>query len=232
MGGKLRRFCLIPLAIVVGIACVYGQDSPTASFTPPLNDSMSEWQVRPCTAKEFAVGSSPEIAHLFSGERPDFNWCEALEVRWLPDASILRFHTAVHVDYAYTDTIIKATSESPFWSIVSGEGMVEQSSPNLPNSLGAMNDLLRSMQPALKESQLKSASILYLFLLGRENRQGFFRRPESKPLLSTADYPETVRKHGDIRDVKLTTRSGEWKLTFSSLGGRLRLDSAVKVAGN
>jgi hypothetical protein len=232
MGGKLRFFCLISLAFFVSVACVHGQDSQSASLTPPVNDSKSEWQVRPCTAKEFAVGSSPEIAHLFSGERPVFNWCEALDVPWLPDASILRFHTSIHVDYAYTDTIIKATNESPIWSIVSGEGMVKQSSPNLPNSLGAMNDLLRSMQPGLKESQLKSASILYLFLLGRENRQGFFRRPEGQHPLNTADYRVTLRKHGDIRDVKLTTRSGEWKLTFSSNRGRLCLDSVVEIAGN
>jgi hypothetical protein len=169
---------------------------------------------------------------LFSGERPVFNWCEALDVPWLPDASILRFHSAMHVDYAYTVTIIKATNDSPFWSIVSGEGMVKQSSPNLSNSLGAMNDLLRSKRTGLKESQLKSASILYLYLLGRENRQGFFRRPESQHSLSTADYQETLRKHGDIRDVKLTTRSGEWELTFSSEGGRLHLDSVVEIAGD
>ena len=231
MGHTLRSLCLISLTIVFSIACLDGQDSPTASLTAPVSDSKSELQVRPCTAREFAVGSSQEIADLFSGERPVFNWCEALDVPWLPNANILRFHTAVHVDYSYTDTFIKANSESPFWSILSGEGLVEQSSPNLPNSLGAMNDLLRSTQPALKESQLKSASVIYLFLLGRENRQGFFRRPESQHSLRTTDYQESYRKRGEIRVVKLTTRSGEWRFTFSSKRGRLCLDS-VDSAGN
>ena len=232
MYGAVRGLWGIPLSIALAVTHASGQDSPKSSLATPEDRYKAKWQVRPCNPKETALGSSPELISLLSGERPVFNWCEALDVPWLPNANILRFHTAVDIDYSYTNTIIKATSESPIWSIGSGEGLVLQPSPNLPNSLGAMNDLLKSAQPVLKDSQLKSASILYLFLLGRENRRGFFRRPESQHPLTTADYRESDRKNGVIRVVTLTTRSGEWKLTFSSLGGRLHLDSVVENAGD
>jgi len=156
-----------------------------------------------------------------------------LDVPWLPNAEILRFHTAIHVDYSLICTIIKATAGSPIRLIwAAGEGMVVTPSPSLPNSLDAMNDLLRSAQPALNDSQLGSASILYLFLIHRENRQSFFSKPASKYPLSEADYRVRYQKHGTSRLVWLTTRTSNWKLTFSPHKDVLHLDSIVQNGDN
>jgi len=234
MDSAMRNLWIIPLAIVFSAIHASGQDSTKPSLATPEDHSKTTWLVRPCTANETAIGSSPEVIRLFPDERPVFQWCEALDVPWLPNAKVLRFHAAVNVDYSGTAAIIKATSESPIWSIESGEGLVEQPSPNLPNSLDAMNDLLRSAKPVLKNSQLESASILYLFLLGRENRRShsFFRQPEKQHPLSTADYRGSYQRRGAISVVTLTTLSGVWKLTYSSQRGRLHLDSVVENAGD
>ncbi|MCU1318864.1 MAG: hypothetical protein JWP98_382 [Edaphobacter sp.] len=226
----MRGLWVIPLTIALSVASAYGQGSSKSLLVTPEDRHNAKLLVRPCTPKESAPGSSLEVIRLFSGRRPVFNWCEALDVSWLPNANILRFHTAVDVDYSYTYTIIKAASESPIWLVVFGEGLVAQPSAN--PSLDAMNDLLRSAQPMPNDSQLESASILYLFLVGRENHHGFFRRPESQHPLSTADYRESYRKNGVIRVVRLTTPSGEWKFTFSLQGQSLHLDSVVDNGGN
>jgi hypothetical protein len=193
----------------------------------------SDVHVRPCTASENAVGSSPEVIRLLADERPAFSWCEALDVPWLPNAEILRFHTAIHVDYSLVCTIVKATSESPtrlIWA--AGDGLVATPSPGLPNSLDAMNDLLRSAQPALLDSQLGSASIIYLFLIHREIRRSLFSKPESKYSIGETDYRVRYQKHGKSRIVSLTTRTNDWKLTFSSHKDELHLDSIVQNGGN
>jgi hypothetical protein len=91
-----------------------------------------------------------------------------------------------------------------------------------------MNDLVGSVQPMPNDSQLESASILYLFLVGRENHHGFFRRPEGPHPLFTTDYRGRYRKNGVIRVVRLTTPNAEWKFTFSSQEHSLHLDSAVQ----
>lgn len=95
-----------------------------------------------------------------------------------------------------------------------------------------MNDLLRSAQPALNDSQLGSASILYLFLIHREIRQSFFSKPVSKYPLGETDYRVRYQKHGKSRLVSLTTRISDWKLTFSSHKDELHLDSIVQKGGN
>jgi hypothetical protein len=228
----VRGFWVIPLAVWISVTGALGQDSTQAHLRTAQNRYTAEWQVRPCDPKEATLGSSPEAISSISGEKPVFGWCEALDVPWLSRASILRFHTAIQVDYAQTMTITRATSKSPIWSIWSGEGLSTQPSPSLPNSLGAINDLLRSSQMALRDSHLKSASILYLFLLGSESHNDFFRKPTSKHPLSTADYRATYRKNGVVRVVTLTTRSGEWILTFSSQESRRHLDSVVMNTGH
>jgi hypothetical protein len=97
-------------------------------------------------------------------------------VPWLPNAEILRLHTAIHVDYSRVCTVVKATRESPIRLIrAAGEGMVAMPSPGLPENLDAMNGLLRSVR-SLNDSELGSASILYLFLIHREIRRRFFQQ--------------------------------------------------------
>lgn len=153
-------------------------------------------------------------------------------MRWLPNAEILRFHTPIHVDYSQVCTIIKATSKSPVRLIwAAGEGLVATPPPSLPNSLAAMNDLLRSAQPALNDSQLGSASILYLFLIHREIRQSLFSKPARKYPLGETDYRVGYQKHGKSRLVLLTTRTCDWKLTFSSHKDELHFDSIVQKGG-
>ncbi len=152
---------------------------------------------------------------------------------WLPDAEILRFHTAIHVDYSLVCTIVKARSESPIWLIrATGEGLVVTPSPSLPNSVEAMNDLLRSARPRLNDSQLGSASILYLFLIHREIRQSFFSKPAIKYALSEAEYRVRCQKDGKSRFVSLTTKTNGWKLTYSSHKDVLHLDSIVQKDGD
>lgn len=189
--------------------------------------------VRPCTSNENEVGSSAEVTRLFGDEHPTFSWCEALDVPWLPNAEILRFHTAIQIDYSSVCTIVKATSESHtrlIWA--AGEGMVALPPPGLPDSLDAMNDLLRSAQPALNDSQLGSASILYLFLIHREIRQSFFSKPASRYTLGETDYRVRLQKHGKSRLVLLTTRTSDWEFTFSSHKDGMHLDSVMPKGSN
>jgi hypothetical protein len=185
--------------------------------------------VRPCNATESALESSPEVVRLFAGERPVSSWCEAVDVSWLSDAEILRFHTKVDIDYSLAFTIVKPTSKSPAQLIAAaGDGMVVKPSPNLRSSLSAMNDLLRSAHPTLNDSQLGSVSIFYLFLTGRENRQSLFRKPSSEHALDETDYQVRYQKRGKICLVLLSTKSGEWKLTFSSDKYGPHLNSVVE----
>jgi hypothetical protein len=110
--------------------------------------------------------------------------------------------------------------------------MVSTPSPSLPDSLDAMNDLLRSAQPALNDAQLGLASILYLFLIHREIRQSFFSKPASKYPLGETDYRVRYQKQGKSRLVYLTTPTSDWKLTFSWHKDELHLDSIGQKGGN
>jgi hypothetical protein len=220
MGANLKAIRLL-LVLAIPLAL--------ATFVTAQATSSSSLHVRPCNAKESAIESSPEVVRLFAGERPVFSWCEAVDVSWLPNAEILRFHTGIHTDYSLACTVVKSTSESPRRLIATaGDGLVVKPSPNLPNSLSAMNDLLRSAHPTLDDSQLGSASIFYLFLTGRENRQSFFRKPSSEHPLDETEYRVRYQKHGKKCLVLISTQSGEWKLTFSSHKYVPNLDSVVE----
>ena len=183
------------------LALVFAATFQSTSFVTAQTAIPSNSLVRPCTAKENVVGTSSEVIRLFADERPTFSWCEAVDVPWLPSAQIMRFHTAIHVDYSSVCTIVRATRESParlIWA--AGEGMVTMPSPSLPNNLDAMNSLLKSA-PRLKDSQLVSASVLYLFLIHREIRQSLFSKPESSYPLAEADYRIRYRERGISRVV-------------------------------
>jgi hypothetical protein len=220
MGANLKVLWLL---LVLTIPLLFA-DSVTAQAA-----SSGSLNVRPCNAKESAMESSPEVVRLFAGERQVFCWCEAVGASWLPDAEILRFHTGVHIDYSLAFTIVKPTSKSPVRLIAAaGDGMVIKPSPNLRSSISAMNDLLRSAHPPLNDSQLGSASIFYLFLTGRENRQSLFRRPSSEHTLDETDYQVRYQKHGKKFLATLSTQSGQWKLTFSSDKYGPHLDSVVE----
>ena len=220
MGANLKAlWLLLALAIPPALA-----SSVTAQAT-----SSSGLRIRPCNAKENAMGSSQEVARLLAGERAVFSWCEAVEVSWLPDAEILRFHTNIYIDYSLAFTIVRPTSKSPARLIAAaGDGLVVKPSPNLRNSLSAMNDLLRSAHPTINDSQLGSVSIFYLFLTGRENRQSLFRKPSSEHTLDETDYQVRYKKRGEMCLVLLSTQGGEWKLTFSSNKYGPHLDSIVE----
>jgi hypothetical protein len=227
MSMVVRGLCGTSLAITLSVASASGQASTARSpLATPNDHHETNLLVRPCTPKESALGSSPEVIRLLSSERPVFQWCEALDVPWLPNANIMRFHTAVDVDYSYTYTIVKAASESRIRLVVFGEGLVAQPSAN--TSLETMNDLLGSAQPMPNDSKLESACSLYLFLVGRETHHGFFRRPEGRHPLNTADYRESSRRNGVTRVVRLTTPSTGWKFTFTSQEHSLHLDSVVE----
>jgi hypothetical protein len=209
----------------VGLAFVLAAFIPNIAFVTAQAENPGSSLVRPCNANESAVAASAEVVRLFADERPTFSWCEAVDVPWLPNAEILRFHTAVHVDYSSVCTIVKATAESPAQLILAaGEGMVTTPSPSLPNNLAAMNSLLKSA-PSLKNSQLGSASVLYLFLIHREIRRSLFSKPTNSYRLAEVDYRIRCRKSGNSRLVYLRTRTNEWKLTFSSRKDGLQLDS-------
>jgi hypothetical protein len=214
------------------LALVFAASFPSASFVTAQTATTSSSLVRPCTANEGAVGGYPEVIRLLADEQPTFSWCEAVDVPWLPNAQILRFHTAVHVDYSSVCTIVKATSESPVRLIrAAGEGMVAMPSPSLRSNLDAMNSLLKSV-PALTDSQLGSASVLYLFLIHREIRRSFFSKPATKYPLAEAGYRIRYQKRGKSRSVSLSARTSDWKLTFSSHKDGLHLDSIEQKSGN
>ena len=102
--------------------------------------------------------------------------------------------------------------------------MVAVPSPGLPNNLDVMNGLLRSVT-ALNDSQLESASVLYLYLIHREIRRSLFSKPEAHYTLAETDYRIRYQTHGKSRVVRLSTRPNDWKLTFSSHKDGLHLDS-------
>jgi len=207
------------------LALVFAASFPSTSFVTAQTETPSSSLVHPCTANEDAVGPSSEAIRLLADEQPTFSWCEAVDVPWLPNAEILRFHTAIHFDYSSVCTIVKATSESPVRLIwAAGEGMVATPSPSLPNNLDAMNNLLKSVT-ALKDSQLGSASVLYLFLIHREIRQSLFSKPATSYPLAEVDYRIRYQKRGKCRLVFLSTRASDWKLTFSSHKDGLHLYS-------
>jgi hypothetical protein len=207
------------------LALVFAASFPSTNFVAAQTAIPSSSPVRPCTANESAVGASSEVIRLFADEQPTFSWCEAVDVPWLPNAEILRFHTAIQVDYSSVCTIVKATSASPVRLIwAAGEGMVSTPSPSLPNNLDAMNSLLKSV-PALKDSQLGSASVLYLFFIHREIRQSLFSKPATSYRLAEVDYRIRYRKRGTSRLVSLSTRTNDWKFTFSAHKDGLHLDS-------
>lgn len=207
------------------LAVVFAAFFPSTSFVTAQTATPSSSLVRPCTDAESAFGASSEVIRLFADERPTFHWCEAVDVPWLPNAEILRFHTGIHVDYSSVYTVVKAASESPVRLIwAAGEGMVTTPSPSLPNNLDAMNSLLKSV-PELKDSQLGSASVLYLFLIHREIRRSLFSKPATSYPLAEDDYRIGYLKRGKSRLVSLSTRTSDWKLTFSSHQDGLHLDS-------
>lgn len=223
MGANSKNLCLVFLLPVL---------LALASQSAAQAISYSRFRVRPCNAEEDAIKSSAEAVRLFAGEQPEFSWCESVGVPWLPNAQILRFHTRIHTDYSMACTVVKATNRSPLRLIAAaGDGLVAKPSPNLPKSVNAMNELLRSAKPALSDSQLGLASILYLFLTGREDRDGLFRGPSTAHTLDASDYPMFYQKQGKARMVVLSTSSGEWKLKFSSDKYGPKLDSIVENSG-
>jgi len=102
--------------------------------------------------------------------------------------------------------------------------MVATPSPGLPNNIDAMNSLLKSVA-ALKDSQLESASVLYLFLVHRETRHSLFSKPATNYSLAEADDRIRYQTQGNSRLVRLRTTTSEFRLTFSSHKHGLHLDS-------
>jgi hypothetical protein len=188
--------------------------------------------VRLCTKIEFATGSSEVVTFIkdrSSGEKPPFNWCEAIDVDWLPGARLLRIHTAIQTDFAWTYTLVQANSRSSESLTGFGEGLVVGTSSNDSKSLLAFNDLLKTAQAPLNPSRMRSVCILYLFLIGRESHSGFFRRPEPAHEVIEEEYRTTDRRDGDFRIIRLTARTGPLRFKFSSsIDGKLHLDSVVE----
>ena len=217
------RWMLLALMLVSCCANAAGQ---VASASPGPGDL----RVRPCTRSEVAFGSSAEVAELIrrqsnEAEPPTFSWCEAVEVGWFPKATILRFHTAIDVDYSRTYTVIRAGEGSTIHVIGSAEGLVAQRQPGAPADVRAFNDLLRAAPQPFSTDRLESACVLYLFLVGKENRSSFFRHPQAEHLIATAGYHP--RKLADGNRVRLTSRAAQWDFVFTRQGGRAQVKAVL-----
>jgi hypothetical protein len=94
-----------------------------------------------------------------------------------------------------------------------------------------VNDILGALKVESDDSEIESASILYLFLVGKENYRSLFRQPEGPHLLDPIEYRERSRKIGIFRVVRLTTPGGGWKFVFSSRARSLHLDSVTENTG-
>jgi len=192
-------------------------------------------RVSPCTATENAMASSPEVAQRFeqqsSDNRPAFQWCEAMEVSWLPSAMVLRFHSAIHVDYAYTTTLIRAAPGTRLYVTGFREGLVRRHPPNLTNTISAFNELLDSATGNLDQARIEDACLLYLFIVGREDHSGMFRRPQEKHNFGRNNYKPSCRIEAGRRVITLHARTSVWRFAFSSHGGKLGLDSISEVGG-
>lgn len=191
---------------------------------------------RPCTTSEDALASSPEIAQVFDEQsadnRPPFQWCEAADVDWLPGATVLRFHTAIHVDYEYTYTLLRAKLGERFSVARFGEGLVGgNASPNTSDAIKAFDKLLDSVQGPPSKARAEAACVLFLFVVGRENHVGFFRHPEGKHILSVSDYDPAFRTVAGRPVVSIRTRTTIFRFAFSSNKEKLSLASVSENAG-
>lgn len=222
------------LGLCVALGCLLASAS-AATFTG--RERANTLRVRPCTTEEGELASLPEIAHVFNEQtadnRPPFPWCEALDVEWLPAATILRFHTAIHTDYAYTYTLLRAKPGDTLFVTQFGEGLVGgNTSRKLPGVVKALNELLNYSAPnSVMKSHFETACVLFLFLVGRENRTSLFRRPESKHLVNVSDYKPTLRTIAGQRVVSLRTRTAEWRFTFSLNRAKVNLASVNESSG-
>lgn len=200
--------------------------NPTAAA--PIHEVATDLRVRPCTAQESLIGSSEEMARLIRDSSPEeklpLSWCEAIDVRWLPDSLVLRFHTSINVDYAWTYTLIRPARDSSMSLVGFGGGLVVGTP--LVAAKDVFNGLLDNALPQWDQRQLRSACILYLFLLGRENLP-FIRRPEPAHVLRAEDYSLVDRTRGLFRLATLTSRTGSTKFNFSTGNGKLHLNAVT-----
>jgi hypothetical protein len=191
------------------------------------------YRVRPCSAAEDAIGSSRDVAQLLAKGESDitasFAWCEAVDASSFQKASILRFHTAVDVDYEGIYTVLKATDVSRAWLIRSGEGLSVTASPDDPKNVAAINDLLGTASPALTDDQVGAFSNLYFFIIGHGIRNVPFSEPVPEHPLQC--YPIVFSKKGTRRIVLLSERGEHWRLIYSVRAGVLHLDSVVPDKG-
>jgi hypothetical protein len=216
-----RRRWFVGLVFLVSACVAVAADGP--------DRSTAGIRIRPCTVQESAVGNSPSVVRLIheltsDDNSPTFSWCEAAEVSWLPAGRILRFHTPIDVDYAETYTVVQAAADCPIHVIRSGEGMFFQPPPTSSADLGVLNELLASAQPEVRDPELASAAILYLFLVGRENRRGIYPKPQGPYALGGTEYHAKVLHAGGQTIARLTARGEEWKFMFSRTGKQFHLN--------
>jgi hypothetical protein len=190
-------------------------------------------RIRPCTPAEFATGISEEVTRLiasgpnYGDGKPTFVQCEAVDLPWLPNATILRFHTPVDVDYSSTFTFARATPTSRLWLVRSAEGMVGLPSVNEPDNLIVINDLLASADPTPEDSELASISNFYFFLLDHEGGLVFFFTATVEHASLLKDYEATFNENGNIRLVTLKIDSLWWLFTYSRSKIGVQLNSVV-----
>jgi hypothetical protein len=221
-----QKLCFL-LVLAFALTPSAFSESPAAHAQDP--------QLRPCTDAESATRDSEEAASLIAGNAIrdknavlPFIWCVAADQPWFPGASILRFRTLTHVDFSLIYTFVRATNTSKLRLIRSCEGFCSATPPDLPDALGAMNELLRRAKPAPDDSQLASISNFYFFLLDRENGHKAFPPAGLRHPSLLNDYKATLRRNGTTRIVSFGTMDGAWLLSYSRDAGALHLDSVTR----
>lgn len=207
--------------------------STTARLQSQVDHNLDP-RIRTCTEAENQSGYSVDVRFLIAKTVPNqvtpiFARCEAVDLPWLPEASILRFHTPFQVDYSETFTFVRTTEGSKLCLIRSGEGMYVEPNPNDPNSLGVLNDLLMGAKPTPDDSALASISNLYLFLLDREGDRLWALLPPVREYSLLKDYEATIRNDGSVHRVWLRIGGATRLFSYSRERAELHLDSVLRV---
>jgi hypothetical protein len=180
--------------------------------------------VRPCTPDEFKVSESAEFLAHFKDEKPKFQWCESVEVPWLPDARLLRFHTAIMTDYTRITTVVIANKNANMLFADFGEGMMGHPASQIPQRNAIAQSLMESANPKLQRNDLFTASYLFLFLTGQDRSYAFFsKRMKCHPLLPLKNE-WSEKNEGKYKTIEIKQQFGLTKIFFSRHNDDWRFD--------
>ncbi|HKF49374.1 MAG TPA: hypothetical protein VKB38_18590 [Terracidiphilus sp.] len=193
--------------------------------TGPEVKETREAVVRPCSNREWQLAFTEEARKLTQGDLKEFggfNSCESVVLPFLHDATILRLHTPINVDYSIVAVLFRPDHESSLRHLAHCRGMCAHESPDQPESIDAINYVLSRATIKPDREVMRMIVALDLFLLDAETESPFGAS------IAMKEHP----LGGDAfrSEVKLENSSAEvfvkrwgWRFHFSVAGGRVQL---------